>query len=289
MNFQKKILIVGLNTIDIQFFINTYPISNTKSKAQSYAVNPGGPATNAAVVCSALGSRVDLISPVGEHEFTPLIKNDLHNYRVNLIDPLKNEKSEPIFASIATTRNGERTIISYFPNRQVNSMSIVDSIRWQDYSCVLFDGFYPELSLNIAKKASEESIVTLLDGGSWKANLEELAQYIDIAICSNDFKTPLSESKDDTIRYLSTKGVRQVVFTRGEKSILIYDGDKKRKSEVHPPKVKVIDSLGAGDFFHGAFCHYYSKGNAFELAIEQAAHVASTSCTTKGTRTWLSK
>jgi sugar/nucleoside kinase (ribokinase family) len=48
-----------------------------------------------------------------------------------------------------------------------------------------------------------------------------------------------------------------------------------------------VDTLGAGDIFHGAFCHYLLECNDFLLSLERAGEVASLSCTSLGTRAWI--
>ena len=51
--------------------------------------------------------------------------------------------------------------------------------------------------------------------------------------------------------------------------------------------IKPVDTLGAGDIFHGAFCHYIMERNDFLIALERASEVASLSCTSLGTRAWI--
>jgi sugar/nucleoside kinase (ribokinase family) len=52
-------------------------------------------------------------------------------------------------------------------------------------------------------------------------------------------------------------------------------------------KVEAIDTLGAGDIFHGAFCFYYLKENNFAEALKKASAVATESCKYHGTRDWI--
>lgn len=65
-------------------------------------------------------------------------------------------------------------------------------------------------------------------------------------------------------------------------------GDKQEKfsqrGEVLPPYVeKPVDTLGAGDVFHGAYCFYrFAEGLDFAGSLEKAANVAASSITEKG-------
>jgi len=47
-----------------------------------------------------------------------------------------------------------------------------------------------------------------------------------------------------------------------------------------------VDTLGAGDIFHGAFCHFILQ-ESWEDALGKAAEVASHSCRYFGTREWM--
>ena len=51
-------------------------------------------------------------------------------------------------------------------------------------------------------------------------------------------------------------------------------------------RVRVLDSLGAGDILHGAFCHYILERD-FKNALEMASRAATLSCTALGPRAWI--
>ena len=281
----KRILFVGLNTVDLQFFVNHYPESNTKTKAEHNEVMAGGPATNAAIACAYLGSRVDLYTPIGRHSLAEFILEDISRYSIRIIDPIAGSESIPVFASIITSQhNGERTVLSYHPDNKTEIKHDLN-FKLKDYSLVLFDGFHPELAIELAKQARELDIPTLLDGGSWKPGLDVLLKYTDMAICSNDFRVPGTESANGLFEFLHVRGVKKVAITRGEKSILISQNGEK--SELEVPRVKVKDTLGAGDIFHGAFCHYMHEGEDFAEALRRASIIAGKSCESNGTREWM--
>lgn len=287
MSKQVKALFVGLNTVDLQFFVKGYPEANTKTKAHRNEVAAGGPATNASLVCAKLGADTTLVSPIGKHSLSRFLSDDIQNHHVKLIDPIDSIESKPVFASIISDElNGERTIFSYHPeNSHKKLLEELDIEDLDSFDIVLFDGFYPDLAIPIAKYLQEKGITTVLDGGSWKPALRELLPYIDIAICSNDFFPPQTSSKEDVFKKLKKWGVKEIAITRGEKPILY-----SMSAGIEAIKIKhteVVDSLGAGDFFHGAFCYYFACENHFGKALQKASEIASLSCQFHGTRNWL--
>jgi sugar/nucleoside kinase (ribokinase family) len=56
---------------------------------------------------------------------------------------------------------------------------------------------------------------------------------------------------------------------------------------VRAPQVDVVDTMGAGDIFHGAFCYYAAAGHGFVEALVEATTVAGESCRYRGTREWM--
>ena len=62
-------LFIGLTTIDIQYFVDTFPESNRKVKTEAPEIFVGGPATNAAVAFAKLNNGAFLASPVGKNPF----------------------------------------------------------------------------------------------------------------------------------------------------------------------------------------------------------------------------
>ena len=133
----------------------------------------------------------------------------------------------------------------------------------------------------------QKGIITIFDGGSWKSGTEELLRYIDIAICSEDFYPPGINSNSDVTEYLIKKGAKKTAITRGYKPIITNEGEVNFLIEV--PKTEIIDTLGAGDIFHGAFCYFYAQTANFLASLEKAAQIASFSCRFAGPRAWMER
>lgn len=279
-----KGLFFGLTTIDIQYFVDRFPETNRKLKTDAPDVLVGGPATNAAVAFSYLNNGAHLVSVVGESAFSAFIRDDLANNKLQFTD-IGNADTKPVIASVVTSSNGDRNIFTHHPELQTGSFKpfkIIDQIQPE---IILIDGFYPELSIPMARQAFQQKIPVVLDCGSWKPQYNELLKYTDTAICSADFQPPACKSSGEVFRFLHKAGVKNRVITRGGEPILFEH--ENGKGEFAVEKTKVIDTLGAGDFFHGAFCYYQLKMKDFERALNAASQLATFSCKYKGTREWL--
>lgn len=280
-------LFIGLTTIDIQYFVDVYPGSNQKVKTNPPEILVGGPATNAAVAFSKLNSGAHLVSPSGNNSFSEFIKKDIVKTGISHTDPIKSQNKNAVLATVITSENnGDRTVYSHHPeplNTDFQLNKLFTNVKPQ---IVLLDGFYPEIAISSARMASEKQIPVVLDCGSWKPQLEQLIPLTDVVICSEDFYPPGCSKTADTINYLEEQNVKYSAVSRGGKDILTCVNGMRGKIAIE--QVNVKDTLGAGDFLHGAFCFFYlSEKGDFNSALTKAAAVATQSCKYRGTREWL--
>ena len=279
-------LFVGLTTIDIQYFVEEFPQSNVKIKSESPEFLVGGPATNAAVTFAKLGGTVTLLSAVGKNSFTEFVHNDFYKNGIEFLDLKKEEDFDPVLATVVTSqKNGERNIFTHNPKTINPTVSPEELIEKVSPQVILFDGFYPEFGIHCAQIAKKKNIPVILDCGSWKPQYEEWLNYTDIAICSENFFPQNSNNSQQVFEYLKEKNVVYSAISRGEKTILFQHNNERGELEIE--RCQVVDTLGAGDILHGAFCYYFIHSNNFLKALEDAAKIATFSCLHKGTRDWL--
>ena len=286
MSNQKSFngLFVGLVTLDLIYLAESPPKNNQKLVAEDYIVAAGGPVTNAAVTFSYLGNKALISGVVGCHPMTQLIKSDLANYQVEIIDyyPIA-ENPPPVSSIIVTKATGERAVISINAVKtQVDSQAISPDLR--DIDIVLIDGHQMELGCAIAKLAKAENIPVVIDGGSWKPGFDQLLPFVDYAICSANFYPPDCQNSQEVFAYLNQMGIPHIAITHGEKPIQYLSKSEIKILDV--PKIQPADTLGAGDVFHGAFCHHVLQ-ETFTVALEKAAKIAALSCQFFGTRRWM--
>ncbi len=284
----KTGLFVGMLTLDFLYLTDTYPEKNQKVVAKDYAVTAGGPATNAAVSFSHFGNRSNLLAVVGNNPITQLIKSDLDNYEINILDLDKNWSQPPPVSSIITTeKTGDRSVISINATKYQVGGGTISPEMMAGVDLVLIDGHQMSASLEIADMAKMKNIPIVMDGGSWKPGFEEVLPLADYVICSANFYPPKCQVREEVFSYLSRLNIPYIAITGGEEAIEYLNTGYFGRLEV--PQIEAVDTLGAGDIFHGAFCHYILEEENFVAALESAAKVASHSCQFFGTREWMKK
>ena len=279
-------LFAGLTTVDIFYGIEDFPARNSKLFAEKTAIFAGGPAANAAVAFAHLSGGAQLISPIGKHALAEIIKRDLESVNVKINDPARDQNFSPVVSSIiSSASNGDRTVIASPVSDVSLELSSVSEII-QNADILLIDGFYPELCIKAAEAARARKIPIVLDAGSEKECTEELLRLSTDVIASEKYRPLGIIEPEGVIQYILEQGADRAAVTRGDKPVYFSDGKEISTIDVAP--AVVIDTLGAGDIFHGAYAfELLNTGMNFRAAIEFADKIASKSCRWFGTRRWM--
>jgi len=278
-------LFIGAVTLDLIYLAAAPPQANEKIAAQDYTVAAGGPATNAAVAFSALGNPAMLLGAVGSHPITQLIRADLAAQGVAIADLAPQQRDPPPVSSIVVTAaTGERAVVSLNTARIQIGHESLPNPGLEAVKIILIDGHQMAVGAAIAQQARSQQIPIVIDGGSWKSGFETVLPWVTYAVCSANFYPPGCSDPDAVVTYLRDFGLQHIAITNGENPILYWDNGKTGWLEV--PQVKARDTLGAGDIFHGAFCHFILQQD-FVCALASAAKIASHACQFFGTRQWL--
>ena len=286
----KRGLFVGVTTLDCIYQADHPPTANEKIAADKSLLVAGGPATNAAVAFAQIGrhNRAALLSVIGEHSLTGIIREDLQGQGITLADLDPTRVSPPPVSSIVVSAgSGDRAVISRSAaDAQATPEQIPPDIL-ADVDVVLIDGHQMVVSEAIAQQAKQKQIPVVVDAGSWKPNFERVLALADIAIASANFLPPGCTSTTDVFAYFRSLGITKSAITRGAAPLLYVDSGKNDRTprEIEIPQIKAIDTLGAGDIFHGAFCHFHLT-HTFEEALLKASRSASFACQHWGTRDW---
>jgi sugar/nucleoside kinase (ribokinase family) len=278
-------IFVGLSTVDVVYSVEEFPPANSKIVARSQDVFAGGPATNASIAFGHLGGKSTLVTAVGRHPLASAIIGDLRQHSVQLIDLNPEFDQAPAISCVTVNRNGERNVVSANATRVTAEPAEVNEAILEEASVVLVDGHFMQACQVWSKAARSRGIQVVLDGGSWKAGMDELVKTVDTAICSADFMPPGCVTEDDVLKFLLDHGVKNIAITKGAEPIRFMSNGSFGMVPV--PQVRLVDTMGAGDIFHGAFCYFASNGSVFEEALRSTARVASESCRFRGTREWM--
>ena len=276
-------LFLGLITLDSIYLAAAAPGPNQKITADDFSLAAGGPATNAAVVFAHLGGNARLAGALGSHRMAELVARDLADQGVELNDLDADNPTLPPLSSIVVSRDsGERAVVSRNAAGRLLGSEALPPELLSTADVILIDGHQMGLALAAARGRGDTPLV--IDAGSWKPGFDAVIRGADYVLCSADFRPPECDRESQVFEWLREQGVVHAAISHGG-GVLSWYGPG-RHGEIPVPVVEVVDTLGAGDVLHGAFCRYCLE-LGFPQALERAAAVASRSCTRFGTRAWM--
>ncbi|MFN3865995.1 MAG: PfkB family carbohydrate kinase [Demequina sp.] len=286
-----RAVFVGLCTLDVIQSVDRVPGANEKVAAHQLLLAAGGPATNAAVAFAHLGGSPTLVTTLPRHALSDVIREDLSGCGVTLVAAVDDNTDPPVTASIMVTRTtGERAVVSP-SSGAIGLDSPARTIPPLDgVGAILVDGYHPTTAIAAAKAARASGIPVLMDAGSLKPHTAQVAREVDLVVASADLATPEgSRDPEDVFAWLGGLGIERAVITRGAEEVLWRTPGAS--GAVAVPPVTVVDTLGAGDFFHGALTWRVASLGAADARLAEdiawAAQAVAPSLGSFGTRAWL--
>ncbi|MHB9856957.1 PfkB family carbohydrate kinase [Streptomyces sp. YIM S03343] len=284
-------LFVGLCTLDVVQLVDHVPGPDEKQTARDQLAAAGGPAANAAAVFSHLGGAARLLTAIGTHPLGLGVTVDLTRLGVTVTDLAARSTAPPAVSSVlVTVSTGQRAVTS--TNAAGHRLAPPGELTgWvEECDVVEFDGHHMDLAVAAGRAARALGRTTVFDGGSWKDGTPDLLPYVDVAVCSADFRPPGVTTAAGTLRFLREHGVVWAAVSRGADPLVWEGPDGGGTVEV--PRTRVVDTLGAGDVLHGALTHDLAvrgplTSEGFAEALRGAVEVASSACASFGTRAWM--
>lgn len=263
----------GLTTLDLLQYVDELPGPDEKVQARDARFEFGGPAANAAFTAGALRVRSRLLTCLGRSVLSSLALESLRGAGVEVVDCVADRDWQPPVSSVAII-GAQRSVISL--NAATAPVPALPGDGLYDCSALLVDGHHLPLCIAAATRARSSGIPVLLDGGSWKPGLEQLLPLVDAAVLSADFSAP------EPIQWCG----RPVAVTDGPRPIRFRIGSRPGTVQVDP--VDVVDTLGAGDVFHGAWLADVGRHGIgdFDGGLRFAAGIAGFSCRFPGAHAW---
>jgi len=271
----------GLTTIDLIYPVESYPSEDSKTNVSELHTFLGGPATNAAITFAALGGKSTLISAVGNGPWASFIKDRFVRHNINHIDLAEGQHFTPTISSILSNqRSGLRTILT--AKAQLLDSITEPQIELGAFDIYCLDGFNGPTARSMLEK-KPANIPVVYDGGSYKEHTEELIPHIQYPIFSERFLGPGGISLSE---FAQANRISSYAITHGPDPISFID--KGVRTTIPVRSAKAVDTLGAGDIFHGAFSWYILQDQAsFTSALAQSSDIAALSTEYLGPRAWI--
>lgn len=278
------ICVGGSATIDHIFLVDEVKLPSAKITARDFIETGGGMGANAAVAVQRLGGRAIYWGRVGDDQTGDEVLWLLTHEGIDVTGVRRLAGFRTKIASILIDSHGERLAVSAQPQGYPPDASWLPLERVAEADAVLADTRWPTGAQRLFEAATQHKLPSVFDGdGGDPPQVLDTAQQ-----CTHPF---FSQPMLASFGYGSPEQALPRVFggrnavtgvTLGSAGVMWFDGE--RIHTMPSPHVKAVDTLAAGDTWHGAMALALAEGRETRQAIEFASAVAALKCTRFGGR-----
>ncbi|WIK63915.1 ribokinase [Gleimia hominis] len=287
------IAVIGSNMVDLISYIRRMPSEGETIEAPDFKMGCGGKGANQAVAASRLGSRVLMLTRVGNDLFAD---NTIRNFEENGIDTthvLRTDATSGVAPIFVDPDSKNSIIIVKGANDKLTPKDIEDASE-EVKACKLIV-LQLEIPLETVYAAiqfgKEHGIPVLLNPAPAQPDLVlEKVKDVDYFMPNESELSLLTGMPVETIddirnaaSALLEAGVKNVIVTLGDRGCLWMNNHTN--TLIESTKVDAVDTTGAGDAFIGCLSHYLMQTDDVEVALKAANQYAADSVTKYGTQT----
>lgn len=292
MNFQTvapkispRILCIGMPVRDLTFRIEELPERGFKVNASHFEEICGGNALNAAIGIVRLGGRASICGPLGDaretssrYIFDKLAHEGIDTRHIvhmpGLVTPISNIMIDP---------SGERTIVT-FRDPELWKVHLPDADELlQDCHAILTENRCAEFCTDLCAEARRRGIPVIVDVDRTMSMREGLLTASSHLVFSSEALQSTAGITDDgeALKKIAKLTPSFLAGTRGALGTLWLDEQRNLQQTPAFP-VHTVDTLGAGDVFHGAFALAITERQDTRSALRFASAAAALKCTRFG-------
>jgi sulfofructose kinase len=283
-----RLLSVGAFTLDTILRVETLPTHQGKFIASDGVQIASGMATSAACAAHRLGAEVSLWASAGDDPVGDQLIADIEAEGVDCSLIRRVVGARSALAAIVVDAHGERIIVPFYDKKAQADPETLPLADLSGFDAVLVDVRWPgaaALALSAARSIGRPAI---LDADT--APVEVLERLLPLAshivasepaariVCRHALD-PESACAD-----LASRTDAFVAVTGGAAGTWWHDRASRRVRHVEAPRVKAVDTLAAGDVFHGAFAVGLAEAMSVEEALRFASAAAALKCLRFGGR-----
>ncbi len=280
-----RILCIGIPVRDLTFRVPEVPSCGSKENASHFDEICGGNALNAAIGIVRLGGRASICGPMGDSRegssryiFEKLAEEGIETQHIlhmpGLVTPI---------SAIMIDPSGERTIVTFRdPELWKVRLPPTDTLL-NDCDAILTESRCAEFCTALCAEARRRGIPVIVDADRAMSLREGLLTASSHLVFSSE---PLQETADiaddgEALKIISKLTSSFLAGTRGAQGTIWLDEHHNLQQTPAFP-VHTVDTLGAGDVFHGAFALAITEKQPLREALRFASAAAALKCTRFG-------
>jgi sulfofructose kinase len=280
-----RILCIGIPMRDLTFRVANVPAHGSKQNAGHYEEICGGNALNAAIGIARLGGRASLCGPIGDAKesasriiFEKLAQEGIETKHLvhmqGLVTPISAIMIDPA---------GERTLVTYRDSELWKvELPNADTLI-SDCDAILIESRCAEFCTALCVEARSRGIPVIVDVDRPISLREGLLTASSHLVFSSESLRATAGIADDgeALKRIAKLTPSFLAGTRGPRGTIWLD-ERGELAETPAFPVQAVDTLGAGDVFHGAFALALAEGQELRSCLRFASAAAALKCTRFG-------
>jgi sulfofructose kinase len=266
---------LGQCSLDYVGKVETYPPPDVKCEFTDMVVQGGGPVATALVALSRWGVSCAFAGVLGDDPFGALIRASLDEEGIDTSGVLVRKGFDSQFAFIVAEPGlGRRTIFWRRPTGPPPRSEELNYAMIRRSKVLHTDGLFIEASLAACKTARDAGVQVVVDAGTLREGMLDLARLSDYFLSSEDFARSLvgQDKPVEACHKLAELGPRLVGVTLGPRGYVALDRGRIIERPAYP--AKAVDTTGCGDVFHAGFTYGLIQGWDSEKSLDLGAWAA---------------
>ncbi len=288
MDRPVRLLSVGALTLDTILRVETLPAHQGKFIADDGVQIASGMATSAACAARRLGASVSLWASAGDDLVGDQLISGIEAEGVDCSLVRRVAGARSALASVLVDAHGERIIVPFYDRKAQADPEDLPLADLLGFDAVLADVRWPgaaALALAAARKAGRPAI---LDADTAPVEVLErllpLAPHIVASEPAARIACGHALDPETACADLASCTDAFVAVTGGAAGTWWHDRQAGCVRHVEAPRIKAVDTLAAGDVFHGAFAVGLAEGMPVEWSLRFASAAAALKCLRFGGR-----
>ena len=284
----RRVLCVGAAVLDTLFRVRALPTGQGKILPYDMLQIAEGMASSAAFAVARLGGKASLWGAVGDDATGERIIADLGESGIDTSGMTIAQGARSAVSTILIDDQGERLIVPFYDARLHDTARPVTEREISSLDAVLVDVRWPKLALATLSAARGAGKPAILDGDvAGDGVIEMLAPAASHIVFSEPAAGRLAGTADpvEMVGRLKRKFAQAFIsVTAGENGCFWFDEATGEVFHLAAPRVKAVDTLAAGDIFHGAFALAVAEGVPIEETMRLSSMAAALKCQVFGGR-----